>query len=46
MSAVPVFDPQCRRCPRLSAFLDTVKAKHPDYHCAPVAPSAIPAHDC
>lgn len=42
MSAVPVFDPQCRRCPRLSAFLDAVKAKHPDYHCAPVAPFGDP----
>ena len=42
MSAVPVFDPQCRRCLRLSAFLDAVKAKHPDYHCGPVAPFGDP----
>jgi uracil-DNA glycosylase family 4 len=32
------FDPQCRRCPRLAAFLDEGRAQHPDYHCAPVAP--------
>jgi uracil-DNA glycosylase family 4 len=28
----------CRRCPRLSAFLDEVRAAHPDYHCRPVPP--------
>ncbi|ADC72096.1 Uracil-DNA glycosylase superfamily [Thioalkalivibrio sp. K90mix] len=33
----PVFDPHCRRCPRLAGFLDDVRAKHPDYHAAPVA---------
>ena len=33
-----VFDPSCRNCPRLAAFLDAVKEKHPDYHCRPVAP--------
>ena len=32
------FDLHCRRCPRLSAFLDEVKADHPHYHCRPVAP--------
>jgi uracil-DNA glycosylase family 4 len=32
------FDPRCRRCPRLSRHLDRVRAGHPDYHCAPVAP--------
>jgi uracil-DNA glycosylase family 4 len=32
------FNPDCRNCPRLAAFLDTVKKKHPDYHCKPVAP--------
>ena len=36
------FDPICRRCPRLSGFLDQVKADHPDYHCAPVAPFGDP----
>jgi len=32
------FDPACRRCPRLAAFLDEGRARHPEYHCAPVAP--------
>jgi len=32
------FDPACRRCPRLVRFLDEGRARHPDYHCAPVAP--------
>ena len=31
------FDPDCRRCPRLARFLDSVGAGHPDYHCRPVA---------
>lgn len=33
-----MFDPDCRRCPRLAGFLDDVKADHPAYHCRPVAP--------
>ena len=37
MSAVP-FDPDCRRCDRLSRFLDQVKCEHPDYFCRPVPP--------
>jgi len=32
------FVPRCRRCPRLARHLDTVRAGHPGYHCAPVAP--------
>lgn len=32
------FDPACRRCPRLATFLTEGRARHPDYHCAPVAP--------
>jgi len=32
------FDPGCRRCPRLAAFLDEVRAAHPGYHAAPVPP--------
>jgi len=32
------FDSSCRRCPRLAGFLDGVRAAHPDYHAAPVAP--------
>lgn len=38
MSSIESFDPGCRACPRLAAFLDQVKSQHPDYHCAPVAP--------
>ena len=37
-----VFDPGCRRCPRLAAFLDQVADSHPDYHCAPVPPFGDP----
>jgi len=38
------FDPNCRRCPRLAAYLDAGKQQHADYHCAPVGPfgSATP----
>jgi uracil-DNA glycosylase len=32
------FDPACRRCVRLAQFLDEGRGRHPDYHCAPVAP--------
>ncbi|MBK1721929.1 uracil-DNA glycosylase [Thiocystis violacea] len=32
------FDPQCRRCPRLTAHLSAVRAAYPTYHAAPVAP--------
>ncbi len=37
-----VFDPSCRNCPRLAAFLDVVKEKHPDYYCKPVPPFGDP----
>jgi len=37
------FDPHCRRCPRLAGFLDEGRARHPAYHCAPVAPFGDPA---
>ncbi|OLC68101.1 MAG: SPO1 DNA polymerase [Betaproteobacteria bacterium 13_1_40CM_4_64_4] len=30
------YDAECRRCPRLAAFLDAVRAEHPHYHCRPV----------
>lgn len=33
-----LFDPACRQCPRLAGFLDEVRARHPGYHCRPVAP--------
>jgi uracil-DNA glycosylase len=32
------YDQSCRRCPRLAAFLDTVRDEHPDYFCRPVPP--------
>ena len=32
------FDIECRQCSRLSAFMDDVRSKHPDYHCRPVPP--------
>jgi uracil-DNA glycosylase family 4 len=32
------FVADCRRCPRLAGFLDTVRAEHPHYHCRPVPP--------
>lgn len=37
-AASAVYDPSCRRCPRLALFLDAVKAEHPTYFCRPVAP--------
>ncbi len=37
-----LFDPDCRRCPRLARFLDTVKARHPHYYCLPVGPFGAP----
>ena len=33
-----IFDKDCRACPRLAGFLDTVKERYPDYHCRPVPP--------
>jgi uracil-DNA glycosylase family 4 len=33
-----IFDPSCRRCARLAAFLDSVRERHPSYYCKPVAP--------
>ena len=37
------FDPHCRRCPRLAAFLEEGRARHPGYHCGPVPPFGDPA---
>lgn len=37
-----VFDPECKDCPRLAEFLHQTARKHPDYHCAPVAPFGDP----
>ncbi len=39
----PRYDASCRRCPRLAAFLDDVKAAHPSYWCRPVPPFGDPA---
>ncbi|MHB8474668.1 MAG: uracil-DNA glycosylase [Steroidobacteraceae bacterium] len=36
------FDPACRRCPRLSRFLDAVRLKEPGYFCGPVPPFGDP----
>jgi uracil-DNA glycosylase len=33
-----IFNPSCRRCPRLAGFLDLVRERHPTYYCKPVAP--------
>lgn len=38
MPAQPLFDINCRLCPRLSAFLDGVKDQYPEYHARPVPP--------
>jgi len=31
-----IFDPECRRCPRLAAFLEAVRENEPGYYCRPV----------
>jgi uracil-DNA glycosylase family 4 len=36
------FDPNCRRCPRLAAFLDEVRLEEPNYFCRPVPPFGDP----
>ena len=36
------FDPKCRRCPRLAAFLDRVRWDEPGYFCRPVPPFGDP----
>ena len=33
-----IFDKNCRACPRLAGFLDTVSERYPEYHCRPVPP--------
>ena len=32
------FSPDCAACPRLAAFLEAGRARHPDYYCRPVPP--------
>ena len=39
---MPDFDSSCRRCSRLSKFLDEVKADNPGYYCKPVPPFGDP----
>jgi uracil-DNA glycosylase family 4 len=36
------FDANCRRCPRLAGFLDSVRAEYPAYWCRPVPPFGDP----
>lgn len=36
-----IYDPTCRRCPRLAHFLDEVRERHPDYFAAPVPPFGV-----
>jgi len=43
MSIATPFDPACRRCPRLSEFLDGVARLHPDYFAAPIPSFGDPA---
>src|SRR5437764_3338671 len=38
VSTTAIYDPSCRRCPRLAQFLDAVAADHPSYWCKPVPP--------
>jgi uracil-DNA glycosylase family 4 len=38
----PIFDADCRRCPRLAAFLDAVHVEEPQYYCRPVPPFGDP----
>jgi uracil-DNA glycosylase family 4 len=37
-----VFDADCRRCPRLAAFLDAMRIAEPDYNNLPVGPFGDP----
>ena len=38
VNSEPLFNQNCRDCPRLARFLDDVKQQYPDYHARPVAP--------
>jgi uracil-DNA glycosylase len=38
----PIFDADCRRCPRLATFLDAVHLEEPEYYCRPVPPFGDP----
>lgn len=39
----PAFDPDCRACPRLAAFLEESRRRHPGYFCRPVPAFGDPA---
>src|SRR6201984_2290302 len=43
VSTTAIYDPSCRRCPRLAQFLDAVAAENPSYWCKPVPPFGDPA---
>jgi len=43
MSHRLLFDPDCRRCPRLADYLDEVGGANPDYHARPVPAFGDPA---
>ena len=36
-----IYDADCRRCARLAAFLDAVRAENPGYFCRPVPPFGV-----
>jgi uracil-DNA glycosylase family 4 len=38
----PIFDKDCRACPRLAGFLDAVRQRNADYYCRPVPPFGDP----
>lgn len=38
MNPTERFNPDCKKCARLSGFLDQVKQEYPDYYCKPVKP--------
>jgi len=42
MKVQAAFDIHCSLCPRLTAFLEEVRAEHPDYHARPVPPFGDP----
>ncbi|MCO6411185.1 MAG: uracil-DNA glycosylase [Thiogranum sp.] len=43
--SAPTFDAGCRRCERLSTFLEDVSRQYPEYHARPVAPFGDPDAD-
>jgi uracil-DNA glycosylase family 4 len=38
MTLTNIYDKNCRSCPRLAEFLDSVNERYPDYFCKPVPP--------